>query len=998
MGSRKIPCKILCFIGILFYTGLSLSGATRYSVASGNWSSTATWSATSGGAPGASVPVAVDIVYIENGNSITVTANAACTSITFPNPGGTNPNPTLTVNATFTLTVSGAVTIREFEGELDGVVTIAGGGTLVCTDVTLGQFPYDPGAKLTATQSIISTIASFIISGNLNLISPYKNPNRFRNAVFNIASGIVTIGGSVTSTNENTGNISTLTMATGAQTGTLILSGTTPFSLSATGTNTMTLNGTSALVNYNRVGAQTVYPTTYNNLTLSVSGAKTLPVATVNGIISMEGTATTAGSTPTYGAASTLQYKGSASQTTGIEFPATFSGTGGVIINNINGVLLSGSYTINSILTLTSGAFSLGANTLTLANGSNLSYGGGSLTGGATSNLTIGTGANITLNVISGGLNNFNTSRNIILGADLSVNGTLTLTAGTFSVSAYTLTFQNSNTPIVRTSGTITTTSSSNLSFGSSGNTGGNAFTLPAGTFTTAPIINNLSIYRTNSLTLNEQMMSLNGILLCNGPLNTNQNLILLSTAGGTALIDGSGTGQVTGNVTMQRYLPSGFGYKYFSSPFQAATVNEFGDDMTLGSPFTPFYRYDENRIISGLPASGWVSYKTTTNVLNPLAGYAVNFGSVAAPNTVDITGIVNNGSMSVTLYNNDQIYTKGFNLIGNPYPSSIDWNAATGWTKDFIDNALYYYKASTIDQYGGTYRTYVNWISSDGIVNNIIPSMQGFFVHVANGAYPVTGTLAMDNSVRINDLTHSFTKKSAGKGANSLLRLIAGYSDDNASFDPLVIYYDYKATSGFDSQLDALKLFNTDSKVTNFYSFGNDGARLSIDALPETEDDLITIPLGLKTAKNGDIIFRIRDIEGAFSGKTIYIFDVVTATNNILLPDNEYRVLLNAGDYNNRFFLNFSNITTDMPDFTSGVDLLTIYASYGILKAEINIPQGENGILTIYNLLGQVILKSNINEPGHYEFSPEIKDGIYLVNFVSATRRVTRKIFIQSK
>ena len=98
-----------------------------------------------------------------------------------------------------------------------------------------------------------------------------------------------------------------------------------------------------------------------------------------------------------------------------------------------------------------------------------------------------------------------------------------------------------------------------------------------------------------------------------NGNLSSGGNLTLVSTAAQTALIDGSGTGNVTGNVTMQRYLPSGFGYKYFSSPFQSATVNEFTDDMTLGH-FT-FYRYDENRT-----SSGWVSYHNPVNKsLNPL-------------------------------------------------------------------------------------------------------------------------------------------------------------------------------------------------------------------------------------------------------------------------------------------------------------------------------------------------------------------------------------------
>ena len=108
-------------------------------------------------------------------------------------------------------------------------------------------------------------------------------------------------------------------------------------------------------------GAQTCAGVTYNNLTLSGSGAKTVTGVTINGILSREGTATAAGTTPTYGAAATLQYKGSAAQTTGIEFPATFNGTGGIIINNLSGVALSNSVAINSTLTLTSGTFSVGA-------------------------------------------------------------------------------------------------------------------------------------------------------------------------------------------------------------------------------------------------------------------------------------------------------------------------------------------------------------------------------------------------------------------------------------------------------------------------------------------------------------------------------------------------------------------------------------------------------------------------------------------------------------
>ena len=125
---------------------------------------------------------------------------------------------------------------------------------------------------------------------------------------------------------------------------------------------------------------------------------------------------------------------------------------------------MAGNVTVGATLTLASGALSIAANTLTLSDGASLGYGAGSLTGGVTSNLTIGTGADIILNAIAGGLNNFTTSRNIIVGANLSLNGTLTLASGTFTVGAYTLTLNGPT--IAGTPANLVTTAASSLVFG----------------------------------------------------------------------------------------------------------------------------------------------------------------------------------------------------------------------------------------------------------------------------------------------------------------------------------------------------------------------------------------------------------------------------------------------------------------------------------------------------------------------------------------------------
>ena len=974
MIKLNLTCIKYFLAVVLSFAVLSASAATRYSVATGNWNANSSWSAASGGAPGASFPVAGDIVYIENGNTITVTANAACASLTFTGSGAT-----LTVNLSMTLTLSGTISCNQLAGNSE--CTIAGAGSISCSNVAIGAGGTSGSNNTTFTHTLTSTISVFNIAGNLT-INSYKQGQRTRNGVLSFNSGTITVGGSVTTANADADNVSTLTMSTGAQTGTLILSGATPFSLSLTGTNTISLNGTSALVNYNSAGAQTVYATSYTNLTLSGSGAKTITGATINGILSMEGTATATGSSPAFGAAATLRYLGSASRITDVEFPATFSGTGGVIINNINGVSLNSSNTINSILTLTNGAFSLGANTLTLANGSNLSYGGGSLTGGVTSNLTIGTGTNVILNAISGGLNNFNTSRNITLGADLSVNGTLTLTAGAFTVAANTLTLNGPT--IAGTPTNLTTTAASNLTFG--GSSAG--VLIPA----SVTILNNLTMSNAIGVTIQGPLSIIGIVSAQNGNLSSGGFLTLISTAAQTALIDGSGAGTVSGNVTLQRYLPSGFGYKYFSSPFQAAAVGEFGDDMNLAAPLS-FHRYNENRIISGFPASGWELYNNVASILAPVSGYSINFGSSSLPKTVDVTGVVNNGDISVTLYNNNQIYTKGMNLVGNPYPSPIDWTGP-GWTKTNIDNALYFFKAGTTDQYGGTYSSWVNGISSDGVASNIIPSMQGFFIHVRSGSYPVTGTLTMNNNVRVTDMTQPFISKSGSKGETALLRISAGFSNDPSSEDPLVIYLDDNATPIFDSQMDAIKFFNTDYDVPNFFSSATDGSRMSVNALPYPKEEIQPIPLGIRTRINGEIIFRLEDLKGSFPASIVYLYDAITGASTDLTIE-DYRITLNAGDHYTRFFLKFADISTDV-HIPSGKTLY-VYASGNVLFANINCLTGKEGILKVHSLTGQTMFIREIYEDGHHEFILPVVNGIYIVSFVAENIRISQKIIIQN-
>ena len=144
----------------------------------------------------------------------------------------------------------------------------------------------------------------------------------------------------------------TLTVSNGA---TLKIGGTNTF---PTNYSTNTIGNTGATVEYsgaNQNVAAMAGAEVYTNLTLSGSGVKTFVAETINGTLSMQGTATAAGASPTYGAAAILEYAGSTTQTSSnVEFPAA-GGPRTLKINNATGVTLHAARTLLTSLNLTNG-------------------------------------------------------------------------------------------------------------------------------------------------------------------------------------------------------------------------------------------------------------------------------------------------------------------------------------------------------------------------------------------------------------------------------------------------------------------------------------------------------------------------------------------------------------------------------------------------------------------------------------------------------------------
>ena len=168
------------------YTGMTISDpagsrvlhvpVTRYSVANGSWNTTASWSAVSGGAPGASVPIIGDIVYIEESFDITITGTQTCDTIIILGNDGAN----------------------RTELIVDGGTLNVGGGMFISGEG--GATTYNRDGRFTVENS-----GSATVNGNVSLLADERDGD------INVdTDGVLTINGDVSLTSTNSGSRSEL--------------------------------------------------------------------------------------------------------------------------------------------------------------------------------------------------------------------------------------------------------------------------------------------------------------------------------------------------------------------------------------------------------------------------------------------------------------------------------------------------------------------------------------------------------------------------------------------------------------------------------------------------------------------------------------------------------------------------------------------------------------------------------------------------------------------
>ena len=432
-------------------------------------------------------------------------------------------------------------------------------------------------------------------------------------------------------------------------------------------------------------------------------------------------------------------------------------------------------------------------------------------------------------------------------------------------------------------------------------------------TISTNVNINSLTIASGATLTVTAPNLTVTGAIANSGTMTLANNSNLIQ---GIATVTNSNTGNMT--VNRNSNALSRLDFTSWSSP-----VTNAGQFLTTFSPLTStnrFYNYSEtaNQYTEILSPS--------TITFDAGAGYLIRMPNtaVAFPATQTFagvfTGVPNNGTITKAItYNGSAPF--GYNMVGNPYPSTIDADAFITANTAVIENSLYFWRKIN-GATGSAYAVYTKAgattaTPSSALPNGTIQVGQGFFVK-AKSASNVTFT----NAMRVANNQNQFfkTKQVAQKD-----RVWLNLTNASGAFSQALVGYFADATSGVDVY-DG-KYIN-DSPIALTWNINNE--EYTIQGRPAF-DATDVVALNFKTDVAGDYTIAIDQAEGVLGAtQEVYLVDSKTGTETDL-KTGAYTFTTAVGTDNARFSLKYQK-TLKVGAATFNENSISVYKNNGTL------------------------------------------------------------------
>ncbi|MCD9853448.1 lamin tail domain-containing protein [Epilithonimonas sp. JDS] len=479
-----------------------------------------------------------------------------------------------------------------------------------------------------------------------------------------------------------------------------------------------------------------------------------------------------------------------------------------------------------------------------------------------------------------------------------------------------------------------------------------------------------------------------------------------------------------TATVKRTAKLPTK-GYTFWSSPVSNQNLYSFSNGYNqaagsgTGTPWNRFFVYKESSDTFVTAVSGEITLGASS-VFDSARGYAIKGKNSYTPtggtgsevpasaDTFVFNGKINNGPISSQILKNscggsvlEADCTKGYNLVGNPYPSNLNFDALYAANSSKIYGTAYFWTNNDItatqqqsgsnysgnnyaiyNMTGGTPAVEVDPHQPSGAAsptpNGIVKVGQGFIIK--SKKLGAGSALSFDNTMRVgyDANAHFYNAKKAEKN-RFWIRMTSPASITNT----LLVGYIPGATNGFEIDFDAeLFVIGSDS----FYSIlGTKKLAIQGKADFSNEDK---VPVGTKYAANGTYKLSLGNKEGIFENQKIYLKDKLTNSYTDL-TSQDYTFSAVKGSDDSRFEIVYKDNAVLGTDSNAKSDF-TVYRdgeSYVVKSSK------SLGKIEIYDTSGRMLITSSTKENTVRIDASSLTNGVYIIKAENSGDLKTKKV-----
>jgi len=446
---------------------------------------------------------------------------------------------------------------------------------------------------------------------------------------------------------------------------------------------------------------------------------------------------------------------------------------------------------------------------------------------------------------------------------------------------------------------------------------------------------------------------------LYNAQITTsNPDLTVIAIQGGGSVIDSTLIGNVvTGTIEIITNINEG--NQLFSAPLSGIVSDNFlnGD----------VYNWSENQHQFNILTSG--------TELTALQGYKID-NSVQSSET--FTGVANSIPLSINLTNSGLTNPNqfGWNLVGNPFTSALDWESLT---LTGIENTVYRYNTVTqnysIYQQGG--------LSLNG-GNQLISMTEGFFVKMNPALSSTSFNFGEGKVHNIQGLLKLQEAKSKLTTDNIILTVSNGTNSDQT-----MLGIESGSELNFESNKDIFKLL---ADVPQLYTKSSANENLALNIFDIQPEEYVVVPLNFKSQIGGSFTISAENLISIENLK-ISLHDLVTDELTDLTTENSYQFSFGTGENEQRFEIIFDYITINVEELISEKDKPVIYSSED--NVYIKTFENTNYKMEVYSITGSKIYETKFSGKGIYSYQINTVQGFYFVKLTSDNMIINKKVFI---